>query len=306
MLDCFSMRVLIIFPGALGDLICLGPAIRAIARRSPNDMIELMARAELARFAAGRMGIATGHSIDRREVSTLFRAEGEADPSTRAFFEQFRRIYSFFAADDADFRRALAAATPGEVSFHPFRPPGDGHIAQLYLDSVDGADEAIESRIDFTPSDLDSAQRLLQKLEIARGKFLLIFPGSGSAAKNWPLDRFIQVAAATSSILGPVVILGPAEAGTERVFRERRVATLTNLGLEVVAALAQLSAGFIGNDSGVSHLAAASGARGVVIFGPTDPGRWAPIGKMAILRRHPLEELPVGEVLNILHSHLVS
>src|SRR5262244_2606275 len=43
-----SSRVLIIFPGALGDLICLGPAIRAIQARNPGRSIELMARAELA------------------------------------------------------------------------------------------------------------------------------------------------------------------------------------------------------------------------------------------------------------------
>jgi ADP-heptose:LPS heptosyltransferase len=53
-------RLLIIFPGALGDLICGLPAIRAIARRHSQASLELMARAELARFAVGRMGAEHG------------------------------------------------------------------------------------------------------------------------------------------------------------------------------------------------------------------------------------------------------
>ena len=78
-------RVLVIFPGALGDLICLGPALRALARRHHDATLELMAREELARFAVDRMGVArigitrTGiarsHSIDRREVAALFAEE---------------------------------------------------------------------------------------------------------------------------------------------------------------------------------------------------------------------------------------
>jgi len=65
-------RVLVIFPGALGDLICLVPAVRAIARRNPDATLELMARGELARFAVGRLGFARGHSIDRRETDSNF------------------------------------------------------------------------------------------------------------------------------------------------------------------------------------------------------------------------------------------
>ena len=76
-------RVLIIFPGALGDLICVGPAIRALGRMNPGAVLELMARAELAEFAAGRLGVAAGHSIDRREMSAMFR-EGRRERSGRA------------------------------------------------------------------------------------------------------------------------------------------------------------------------------------------------------------------------------
>src|SRR5579871_298351 len=54
--------ILVIFPGALGDLICLIPALRAIARRHREAPLEIMARAELVRFATGRLGLDGGRS----------------------------------------------------------------------------------------------------------------------------------------------------------------------------------------------------------------------------------------------------
>jgi len=71
-------RVLVIFPGALGDLMCLLPAMAAISQRHPGASVELMARLELARLAAARTVVTRGHSIDAREVGELF-AEPGAD-----------------------------------------------------------------------------------------------------------------------------------------------------------------------------------------------------------------------------------
>src|SRR5271163_3724038 len=131
-------RTLIIFPGALGDLICLIPAIRVIAARHPESSLELMARFELARLAVGRLGISSAHSIDRAEVAQLFTESPAEMTAAREFFVDFERIYSFFAADDSRFRHSLSAVAR-EVCFHPFRPPGDGHVAAAYLRSVGAA-----------------------------------------------------------------------------------------------------------------------------------------------------------------------
>ena len=265
-----------------------------------------MARGELARFAVGRLGIAAGHSIDRREVAALFQDRAEPDSAAFEFFGQFAAIYSFFAADDASFRRALSATTRGAVSFQRFRPDGDGHIGRLYLESVDPLDVSIDSRIDLLPADLAAADRLIGQLGVAQHKFVLLFPGSGSATKNWPLDRFIDLARETSSLMKPIVVLGPAETGIGGHFRKARIETLEDLDLPTVAALANRAGAFVGNDSGVSHLAAAAGCGGIVIFGPSDPARWHPLGDVTILRREPIEALPTAEVLNILRGRLVS
>ena len=153
-------RILVVFPGALGDLMCVMPAIEAIAQRHAGPSIELMARDELARLAVGRSIVVRGHSIDEREVSALFIDEPPDD--ARRFFSQFERIYSFFAADDVQFRgRLLAAATKGEVSFHPFRPEGGRHVAEAYLRAIGEADSSSSRMLKTTADVLAAAKRAL-------------------------------------------------------------------------------------------------------------------------------------------------
>jgi ADP-heptose:LPS heptosyltransferase len=158
----------------------------------------------------------------------------------------------------------------------------------------------LESRVDLARSDFDSADAVLRRVGAAHGKFCMVFPGSGSVSKNWPLGRFVRLASHVSSFVKPLVILGPAESSMEPRFQERQLAALKGLELNVVAALAHHARAFVGNDSGVSHLAAAAGGRGVVIFGPTDPVRWQPLGEVTVLRRKPLDALAVAEVLQAL------
>jgi len=296
--------VLVIFPGALGDMICVGPALRAIGRANSGCEIELMARAELARFATGRMGIARGYSIDRREVSELFVDQPANLAITKAFFSGFERIYSFFAENNREFRQKIGEVANGPVDFIPFRPPGPGHVADRYLDAVLAAGGYPDvrstsrnelSRIDVLAEDLEAASATLGKHRLAPGEFVLIFPGSGSPKKNWLAENFAALARQIEPKMRAVVVIGPAEAAIEPIFKGK-FATLGGLELGEIAGMARLAAGFVGNDSGVSHLAAAAGAIGVVLFGPTDPERWRPLGHAEVLRREPLASLAVGEV----------
>ena len=284
-----ASRVLVIFPGALGDFVCALPAIEALATRHRGGSIELMARGELARLAVGRTCAACGHSIDDRRVSRLFSEAGEKDAEVREFFGGYSRIYSFFASTDAGFRNRLAAATDGEVSFHPFRPVDDGssepHMAAAYLRSIGESDALMRPRIEPTVDDLRAASEAIARLRCDPSNLIAIFPGSGSRAKNWPLDKFMMLAKKLSESASAVFILGPAESAMEETIRESNLPVLKDLELSTVAGIARLARCFVGNDSGVSHLAAAVDAPGVVIFGPTDPKRWRPLGRVAVLRR---------------------
>jgi len=312
-------RVLVIFPGALGDLICLMPALAAISLRHPGALVELMARLELAKLAAGRTVVARAHSIDARAVGELFTEPGARSDETtvnlnaRRFFTDFDRIYSFFASDDRRFRARLAAATDGHVSFHPFRPSGDGHVSAAYLQAteieIDETALPVDARLEPTPDDLAAAARTIVQSRCDRSNLIVIFPGSGSPGKNWPADKFAALASklSLSNRASVAAVLGPAEMSLEPIFRESGVPVLKHLDLPTVAAIARLAAAFVGVDSGVSHLAAAAGASGVVIFGPTDPARWRPNplslgagGQIVILRRNPIDSIEADEVAGAL------
>ncbi len=293
-----AARALIIFPGALGDLICLAPTIRAIAQRHPHTDLELMARGELAEFAVGRLPVIRAHSIDRREVAMLFRDSAENDDERAGrFFGVFKRIYCFFNVEDPRFRRALTeASAPGTVTFHPFRPTGTGHVAAAYLQDVTGQAVLEKSALTLLPSDLREASRKLCGIPQAR-KFIAIFPGSGSRVKNWPLEKFCALSDRLKEEMPTVFILGPAEDSIEDALRAHGHCVIKNLSLGTVAAVAAMASAFVGNDSGVSHLAAAADAPGVVLFGPTDPMRWRPLGRMSILKGEPVDSITVDEVL---------
>jgi heptosyltransferase-3 len=338
-------RVLVIFPGALGDLMCVMPALGAISRRHRGASVELMARFELARLVAGRSVVARAHSIDGREVGELF-ADGPVG-GARRFFGDFDRIYSFFASDDSRFRARLDAATGSQVSFHPFRPTSDGHVSAGYIRAIDESAAPLDARLESTSDDLAAASRLLAESKCDGSNLVVIFPGSGSHGKNWPADKFAALAvmlakrpgilrsadsalndksgSSADSALNDkragilrsadsalndkgascVVVLGAAEVSIEPIFREAQVAVLKDLELPAVAAIARLASAFVGNDSGVSHLAAAVGAPGVVIFGPTDPARWRPIGpdgdaQITIVRREPIDSIEPREVAGAL------
>jgi ADP-heptose:LPS heptosyltransferase len=181
----------------------------------------------------------------------------------------------------------LAEAARGEVSFHPFRPLDDGsrepHIAAAYLRSIGEADAPLHPRIEPNRDDLRAATDAIAKARCDLSTLIAIFPGSGSPAKNWPLDKFAALARILAERSSVVFILGPAESAMEPILREHRFPMLKDLDLGTVAGIARLAAGFVGNDSGASHLAAAADAPGVVIFGPSDPSRWLPLGRIMVL-----------------------
>ncbi len=293
-------RVLVIFPGALGDLMLAMPAIAAIARQNHSAAIELVARGELARLVTGRSVVTRGHSIDRREVTALFAQASAGESQAREFFGQFGRIYSFFAFDDPQFRAALAVSTDGAVSFHRFRHDSGEHLATAYLRSIDEPNEDLDTTNLLEPNETDfaEAKAALETAGCDVSRLFAIFPGSGNREKNWPAHNFVKLAHQLSREIDacPAVILGPAEEELRAVFRDERLPVIENLELGAVAAIARTARCFVGNDSGVSHLAATAGARGIVLFGPTDSRRWRPRGHVEIVHGSPIESITPAAV----------
>jgi len=126
----------------------------------------------------------------------------------------------------------------------------------------------------------------------------LIHPGSGSPDKNWAIEGFVELAERLRSLGHRVVwILGPAETNLASSLSGE---VIDRPSLQALAATLARSRLFVGNDSGVSHLAAATGAPTLVLFGPTSSSVWLPDGPRVQAVRAPsgsLAELRVEEIV---------
>ncbi|MDM8525002.1 glycosyltransferase family 9 protein [Desulfococcaceae bacterium HSG8] len=126
---------------------------------------------------------------------------------------------------------------------------------------------------------------------------ILLHPGSGSKRKCWPLSNFMAVEAILEKEgMIPEFILGPAEYFMEELLRDRYDRVIAVSDLPELAALLESAGGFIGNDSGATHLAAFLGVPTVAVFGPSDPERWRPLGSSTgVLRPDDLDCRPCFE-----------
>lgn len=188
------------------------------------------------------------------------------------------------------------------VVAHDPAPPSDGPHASLWLarslEPMGLAATAEPGTLAWSPADQRDAVERTPELPPG---FVAVHPGSGSRSKNWPIERFAAVARRLSGGRPWLLALGPAEAEVPDVegsivARDWPVRTLG-------AALSRAGL-FLGNDSGASHLAAASGAPTLALFGPTDPARWAPVGPSVATLRAPsaaLTDLGLDDVERAAH-----
>ena len=195
----------------------------------------------------------------------------------------------------------LAAVGARVVARRPDPPPGR-HAADWLSEALDdaGLPEALppEPTLALSDGERAAARPWLDRLP---GRFVAVHAGSGSLRKNWPADRFARAA---REIAGPEPFLwveGPADAPTEpRALDIPTWVRARGLPLRTLAAVLARASVYLGNDSGVSHLAAAAGAPTVAVFGPTDPVRWAPRGPAVRTVRSDggrLEEVSVDAVI---------
>jgi hypothetical protein len=255
------MRRLIIRPGAIGDLIVSLPALEHL-RADFTEVWVAEANVPLVRFADRVRGIgSTG--LNLLEL-------GQAPAPLFDSLASFDEIVSWYGTTRSEFRDAVASMP---FRFHgalPSRP--DVHAVDYYLEQV-GAPPGAVPRI---------------AVEGRRTDCVAIHPFSGSRRKNWPLERYRELAAH----LGAFTIQWVA--GPEEVLEGAlRFDDLYELGCWLAGVRL-----YVGNDSGISHLAAAAGAPVVVLFGPTDPAVWGPRGAgVRIVKDRSLPELRVETVL---------
>ncbi len=244
------MRRLVIRPGAIGDVIVSLPAIEVLGAEylevwtSPRTV-------PLVRFAARVRAI----------PSTGLDLLGVTDPPPQLIEELrgFDSIVSWYGANRPEFRAAVEAlGLP--FTFLPALPTeGYGmHAADFYLEQV--------RALSRSPS--DGIPRIA--CPAGPGEFAAIHPFSGSARKNWPLEKFRSLASKLERNMPVQWLAGEDDPPLPGAVR---IADLYELGCWL--ARARL---YVGNDSGISHLAAAVGTPVLALFGHTNPQVWAPRG----------------------------
>jgi heptosyltransferase II len=167
----------------------------------------------------------------------------------------------------------------------PYRP--DQHEVRNFLDVLiaDGIpikDDYLESWV--TSQEEDEAEKLLSASGAECSRLLAIHPFGSIYEKTWPIDRFAQVASALQAQFGltPVILGAKGDLdGFERsrhLFPKGSCVLVGSCGIRVTQAILRRSTFFLGNDSGIMHLAAAAGLPLLALYGPTSPTRFGPWG----------------------------
>lgn len=200
----------------------------------------------------------------------------QADPAVPA------TIVCWFGSRDPGFVRRLTARVPGAVvapSSAAGRP-----VWQHLVATIGGSPEEAERWREPVPVPADLVDEGRRALGEAgwdgRSRLLVVHPGAGGVGKRWPAEGFAAILAPLGARAGIALALhqGPADAGAVAavVARLGRPAiVLEEPALPTLAGALGSAAAYLGNDSGVSHLAAALGVPSVVLFG-ADKLDWRP------------------------------
>lgn len=164
--------------------------------------------------------------------------------------------------------------------------PGEDGTKPVPLFIADSLGKSLSFEISIRPFRLAVSRSRMEdagKLMNGLNSPIFIHPGSGGIRKVWPLSRWmglIKWLKDSFPNISIVIITGPAddfvEPMVEWALERYGIKRFHNISLPLLSAMFSLGSLYIGNDSGVSHLAASSGLPVVVIFGPTNPSVWAP------------------------------
>ena len=277
-----SPSLLVVHPGALGDVVLTFGLVAELRRRFPH--LALLAQAGVARLAVEEGLADEAFAVESAWTASLF--GGQPDSSARDRLSPYSHALAFSQAPTlAAGLRAIARE--GVCTVAP-RPP-----AGLRLHAAAHA-RAGAAACGLLPPGAVPPPPAPRPTTPGKGAAVLIHPGAGSPRKRWPIERFREVAAAVESGGGRVeYVIGPADEGLSshlaHAVVHRPADTLALRRLLIAAAAC------VGNDSGVSHLAAWLGVPCVAVFGPSDPERWRPIGASVAVVRPPLACEPCFE-----------
>jgi ADP-heptose:LPS heptosyltransferase len=299
-----SGKIAVVHQGALGDFLLALPILEGLHRSYPRIRLKLWAKAEHVALFAEKSYIEKEHPPDDLELTPFFHDELWREAKTPRFFVDTLAILIFGQAGSRVLTTRLSARLPCPVQWlQSFPNPGSTQpVHHFLLEQCRQLGWSVEECLpQLKPLRIEQSfiqEYLRRKTPTPIGKPIVVHPGSGGLRKIWPLKnwwalfRFL-----VEQYRFPVYLtLGPADERLKSFAREAEkldVTVLDGFSLPRLAAFLAESQLFIGSDSGVSHLAALMGIPTLAIFGPTDPGIWAPRGSNAHIIRESWEEAEV-------------
>lgn len=289
-------RVLVVRLRSIGDTVLSTPSLIALRRFLPASQIDILLEDWVAPLLNGfdavdkvltvREGIAgrlaTAREIRRQKYDVVFNLHGG---TTATFFSfasgarhrvgyknyQYSFLYNHLLSSPADFWKRDKAHS------------AEQQLALLGFVGVP-VDDAPKSRLAITPAALDSLEQKFyeqEKKPLDRlGKFALFHPAAAFATKEWSSTNFARTAEFLSENgLQTIAVATEKErAVLENLRAESRVpiCAFADLTLPEITALASRAQLFVGNDSGIAHIAAAVNTPSVVIFGSSNRNHWRP------------------------------
>lgn len=305
-------RILIIRGGAIGDFILTLPAMKILRDAYPNAAIEILGYKHIAELANKRFYADRVRSIEYAALASFF-ARGADLPSDLAdYLASFELIITYLYDPDLIFETNLRRSGVKNIVPGPAKIAEHTHASRQLAEPLTHLGLKLgdlRARLYPLPDDTRAAQEFLNELP---RPIVAIHPGSGSERKNWPLENWLELGnellRLNSGFRSMIVVSGEAdEKQAQRLkanWNNSRVRFATNLPLPALAAILAETT-FIGHDSGISHLAAAANATCVLLFGPTDPDVWAPVGENVQVIRAPNGDLNVLRVETV-HKCLIN
>jgi heptosyltransferase-2 len=289
----------------LGDMLCIGPLLRALRERWPSAQITLIA-------SPVNEVVMRHHPF--ADVVLLYdkKVFFNSLKSGREFLAKLRSRRCDLAIVPATVSNSLtsnllaylsgAQVRIGASSLNGIEGPSsflfnvvsaldwrdDVHRHQTLrnldvLKPLDLTTSDLSLAIGLTESELRAGSELVASLRAKHGTLIGFHSGAGKIENRWPAERFVELANAlcADGRAAAVITAGPKDDKpvaqvVHKLMCEHTV--VSNQSIRLVAALISQLQLFVTNDTGVMHVAAATGTPTLSLFGPTDPLQWAPIG----------------------------
>ena len=268
-------NLLIFHQGALGDVVTIFPALLQL--RIEYRTIDAICQNKLGKLAAFFNLIDRDFPLESATVASLF--SDPVHPKVQHIIGSYHTIVLFSYSSHLE--HVMGTLTDGMVHRISPRPAADKqiHVTDHILWSLKSRGVIPAAHISRSAMvTLTSSSDLRDPMHDP--SMVWIHPGSGSPRKNWPISYFIQTAETLKTDgMRPTFVLGPAEHHLERELQRHPLTYRTVDDLIALVNLLKTGGSLIGNDSGVTHLAAFMGLSTVAIFGPSDPLRWLPNGR---------------------------